>query len=265
MRYHGVHRAWLRTPPAAGAADAVIGAWVRLTAFAAEAELGEPSTRVTRHRPLSVARLTRARIWSRRAWAAACDTTRPAVDAVVRAGLARWDGDDLLVDGYDGWGQQRTRLIRHDGEDVGGKSGGGAGQESGEDAGERSGQPRVDVAGGDVPEGTDAESGALPSVDPPPGSPTPDDPTPPEAGEAQRPELAREPDEPDPAAQLAHCLRARSGTFATAAERRALVDYCASLPRETRQPALDRLWTYWHKGQPPTVTAWLETQHGRRR
>jgi hypothetical protein len=203
VRYHAVHRAWLRTPPAAGASDAVIGTWVRVSAYAADVEAGVHDERVTRHRPLGRARVVGCRLWSRRAWLSSCDTTRTAVDAVVRAGLAAWNGDDLLLDGYDVWGEVRTRKIRHSaddaGEDAGRESGEDAGRESGEQPAEGRGEEgRGNVAGGDVPEGSAATGGAFPPDHPTPGSPTQIDLPPERDGEAQRPERARDPAEPDP-------------------------------------------------------------------
>ena len=263
MKFHAVRREWLRTPPAAGASDVVIGTWVRVSAYAADVEVGVPDARVTRHRPLGRARVVGCRRWSRRAWSSSCDTTRKAVDAVVAAGLAAWDGDDLLLDGYDVWGEVRTRKIRHSADD--------AGRESGEAAAEGRGDVgRGDVGRGNVPEASAAAGEALPSDDPTLRSPTLGSPTqinlPPERNrEAQRPEPARDPDAPAPAAQLANCLRVRPGTNATDSEKRALVDYCASLPAAKVQPSLYGLWNYWKADKSPTVTAWLARQHGVRR
>jgi hypothetical protein len=64
----------------------------------------------------------------------------------------------------------------------------------------------------------------------------------------------------NPLAQLGHCLRVRPETSASAAERSALVSFCASLPPEKVQPALERLWNYWRKETSPTVSAWLAKQ-----
>jgi hypothetical protein len=208
VRYHAVHRAWLHTPPAAGVSDVVIGTWVRVSAYAADVEAGVPDARVTRHRPLGRARVVGCRRWSRRAWSSSCDTTPKAVDAVVAAGLAAWDGDDLLLDGYDVWGEVRTRKIRHSEDDAGGdagrKSGENAGRESGAHPGEgRGGVGRGDVGPGNVPEASAAAGEALPTEDPAlhsltPGSPSQIDPPPERDREAQRPERARDPAEPDP-------------------------------------------------------------------
>ena len=71
-------------------------------------------------------------------------------------------------------------------------------------------------------------------------------------------------DAPNPLAQLDHCLRVRRDTTATDADRAALVNYCASLPPEKVQPALDRLWDFWRSDPLPTLTAWLARQRGPR-
>ena len=203
MRYHAVHRAWLHTPPAAGVSDVVIGTWVRVCAYAADVEAGVPDEHVTRHRPLGRARIVGCRLWSRRAWSSSCDTTRTAVDSVVRAALASWDGNDLLLDGYDVWGEVRTRKIRHSaddaGENAGRKSGENAGRKSGEHPAEGRGDVgRGNVGPGNVPEASAAAGGALPADHPTPRSPTQIDPPPERDGEAQWPERARDPAAPDP-------------------------------------------------------------------
>ena len=211
MRYHAVHRAWLRTPPAAGVSDAVIGTWVRVSAFAADIEAGMPDERVSRHRPLGRARVAGCRRWTPRAWLSTCDTTRKAVDAVVLTGLAAWDNDDLILDGYDLWGEERTRRIRHSADDVGEAAERDSGRNTGGDTGEhpaegRGEEGRGDVRRGNVPEGSVAAGGALPSEDPTQGSPNQTDPnqidpTPLETREAKRPERARIPPESGSAAQ----------------------------------------------------------------
>jgi hypothetical protein len=280
VKFHAVHRAWLRTPPAAGVPDVVIGTWVRVCTYAADVEAGVSDQRVKRHRPLGRARVVGCGRWSRRAWSSSCDTTRKAVDAVVAAGLAAWDGDDLLLDGYDVWGEERTRRIRHSEDDAGGNAGRKSGENAGRKSGEHPGEGRGDVGRGNVgrgnvgrgnvPEGSAAAGEALPTKAPTPhsptsGSPGKSDPPPERDGEAQRPERARDPAEPDPAAQLANCLRAHAGTTASDSEKRALVAYCASLPAAKVQPALYGLWDYWKADKSPTVTAWLARQHGVRR
>jgi hypothetical protein len=157
VRYTAIHRAWLRSPPAAGASDAVVGCFLRVSSYAADIEAGEPDQRVTRHRPLGRARLAGCRRWSRRAWLAACDTTRPAVEAVIRAGLARWDSDDLVLDGFDVWGQVRTARIRHDAEGARETSGQDAGEDSARDAGARAGEGRGSGGPGGPGRGRQAE------------------------------------------------------------------------------------------------------------
>src|SRR5450631_1591064 len=197
MKYHAVHRVWLRTPPAAGVSDAVIGSWARVSAYAADIEAGETDEWVTRHRPLGRARVVGCLRWTSRTWLSTCDTTRKAVDVVVSAGLAAWDGDDLILNGYDLWGEVRTRRIRHSADDAGEDDGQESGRNAGGDTGEhpaegRGEEGKGDVGRGDVPEGTVAIGGALPSEDPSPGSPNPTDSTPPKNRNAKRPERERE-------------------------------------------------------------------------
>jgi hypothetical protein len=118
-----------------------------------------------------------------------------------------------------------------------------------------------DVPEGDVPEGRAAGGGVLSSEVPTRADPGQTDST------ASREKAARSPkrepslDAPDPAAQLAHCLRARSGTRAMPAEKQAFVAYCDSLPAAEVQSACGKLWDYWHADNSPTVTAWL-ARHG---
>jgi hypothetical protein len=128
---------------------------------------------------------------------------------VVRAGLAAWEGDDLLVDGYDVLGRgadptDPTLCGRRPAGCRGGTSGEDAGRASGERPAEGRGEEgKGDVGRGNVPEASAAAGEALPSDDPTlrgptPGSPTQIDPPPQTDREAQRPERAREPAEPDP-------------------------------------------------------------------
>ena len=96
MKYASVHRAWLASDTAAlDADDAALGAWLRLVVHAADLELGEGD------RDFGEGRIPCCQDWSGRAWLRAVGTDRGGVEAAVEAGLARWDGNDLLVRGYD--------------------------------------------------------------------------------------------------------------------------------------------------------------------
>ncbi|MCZ6870523.1 MAG: hypothetical protein O7G84_13560 [Gammaproteobacteria bacterium] len=114
MRYAAVHGTWLGSDPAAlDATDAALGAWLRLQVLASEMELGEGGE------DLGEGRIPSCAEWSDRAWLRAVGTDRAAVDTVVAAKLARWDGNDLLVGGYDRKGQAAIEAKRE-----GGKKGG---------------------------------------------------------------------------------------------------------------------------------------------
>jgi hypothetical protein len=96
MRYAAVHIAILRQPPALLADDSVIGAWVRLIAYASEHELGDFDAAGE----FIEARIEGARAWTDRQWGAAINTDLEGVESTIKAGMARWDGQDLLVFGY---------------------------------------------------------------------------------------------------------------------------------------------------------------------
>jgi hypothetical protein len=59
------------------------------------------------------------------------------------------NGNDLLLDGYDVWGEVRTRRIRHGEDDAGGDSGRNAGRDSGRNAGRDSGEQPAGGRGGE--------------------------------------------------------------------------------------------------------------------
>ena len=223
--------------------------------------------------------------------------TREAADAVVADGLAEWAGDDLIVASYATELERSYQRIREagkkgallkqkrraaklaHGEEPDGERGASppssppdtppSSPPDGEPVGlgkARSG----DVGQGDVSDSA-AGGGRAPRREAPPsGSSTPADPTQADpsasrAREAERVERPRDPDAPDPAATLAHYLRARQGTKATAAEERAFNAYCDSLPPAKKQSAQEQIWDYWRADKSPTVTTWLARQHGIRR
>jgi len=118
----------------------VIGTWVRVCSYAADVESGEPDERVTRQRPLGSARVIGCRLWTKRVWMSTCGTTLSDVEIMVREGLAEWDGNDLILDGYDVWGERSYSRIRHTKESPG--------QDTGRDAGEgRGGEGGLDPGG----------------------------------------------------------------------------------------------------------------------
>lgn len=72
--------------------DDILASWVRLTASAARARQG--------------GRFTACKAWTPMAWARIAGVGRKDVEAVVLAGLAQWDGDDLVLAHYDHQGEQ---------------------------------------------------------------------------------------------------------------------------------------------------------------
>jgi len=90
-----------------------------------------------------------------------------AVDAMVRAGLASWDGDDLILDGYDLWGEVRTKRIRHSDDDAGRDAGRDAGENAGRNSGEDAAQGRGDGTEGYERTGSGSECTATGSAPPP--------------------------------------------------------------------------------------------------
>jgi hypothetical protein len=235
-------------------------------------------------------RIVGAALWGAEQWLFVLGKggSREAADAVVANALAEWAGDDLMVRGYAVELERAYRQSREAGQRGAERKrqqklarlAGGEEPREKQGAGPPSSPPDKppssppdrepvgrgeaksgDVGQGDVSESTAGHRAAPRHEAPTSGHPTPA--TPPDIGstsarkrEAHRPESG-----PDPTAQLANCLRAKPGTAATDAERRALVGYCASLPPLKVQPALERLWDYWRAENSPTVTDWLARQH----
>lgn len=75
------------TKEATTASDQALGAWLRLCAYSAPRLLG--------------GRLAGAQGWDAATWARVAGTTRRTADGLIAAGLARWDGKDLVLHGYD--------------------------------------------------------------------------------------------------------------------------------------------------------------------
>jgi hypothetical protein len=108
MKFAAVHLTFLRSGPALRAPDDALGAWLRLYAYAAELEAGGV--------------IAGARGFGPREWTYGAGTSPEAVSQAVRAGLCEWDGDDLVVSGYDLKGQRAVENRRGNG--VFGKTGG---------------------------------------------------------------------------------------------------------------------------------------------
>ena len=107
MKYAALHSAFVRFV-AAGASDAALGAWARVMVMASELELQDQDDP-------SAARVAGAAGWDDRRWISATGTDRAGVQAAVDAGLATFDGEDLLVSGYDAEGHQKTATLRDNG------------------------------------------------------------------------------------------------------------------------------------------------------
>lgn len=86
MKYVAIHREFQRRRPYLGASAAAKGVHAAVSGYAAEIESD---------------RIEGARSWTDREWIATCDVDRAEVDAASNVGLVRWDGDDLVVEGFD--------------------------------------------------------------------------------------------------------------------------------------------------------------------
>ncbi len=91
---------WITTD--AGAADdSTLGAWVRLHAYCAPR--------------LNGGRIVGAKGWTRDTAPRVCGVARRSFDAMVAAGIAQWDGNDLVLLGYDGAGERMWQAKSHGG------------------------------------------------------------------------------------------------------------------------------------------------------
>jgi hypothetical protein len=116
MRHASVHRVFLQgAGPAAAADDAAIGAWVRVLSLAAELELGDQHDAISKRHPLGEGRIPGCRQWTDAQWMRTTGTSAGGVEALVGARLARWHGDDLLIAGYDCWGERAYDAKRGNG------------------------------------------------------------------------------------------------------------------------------------------------------
>lgn len=88
--------------PALDAPHVAVGVWLRLQSFAASDEVESP-------------RLVGARLWTHLRWVAATQCNLDDVTAAVTAGLARWDGDDLVIEGFDAEGIATVKARREAG------------------------------------------------------------------------------------------------------------------------------------------------------
>lgn len=93
MNYFSLYRSWI-VVQAVEVSNAVLGAAVRLLSFASSDGVESP-------------RLVGARGWDQRRWMICCQVSEADVEAVVVAELAHWEGDDLLLQGFDSKGARR--------------------------------------------------------------------------------------------------------------------------------------------------------------
>lgn len=110
MRFVAVHRDYLEQRPALAADDASLGAWVRLAALAAHLE--QPTSEDEPGAAFCEGRIPASKDWSNREWIRATGTDVDGVARAIAAGLARWDGSDLLVHGYDLHGHRNVAQRR---------------------------------------------------------------------------------------------------------------------------------------------------------
>jgi hypothetical protein len=113
MRYLTAHHTWLRKPPAVEAPDSALGTWLRVSAWCADNETGRNAPSVSRRSPLGEAVIPGFKKWKQRACVAAMGTTPAAVNAMVTAGLGMWEGDSLVILGYDVYAQAAYARTRH--------------------------------------------------------------------------------------------------------------------------------------------------------
>lgn len=106
MRFAAVMRSFVLGGSAVEASNEVLGAWVRMQSYASSDEVESP-------------RLAGAFTWNERRWLVACQVSTDDAAAVVAAGLARWDGDDMVLEGFDADGLAAIKARRE-----GGKLGG---------------------------------------------------------------------------------------------------------------------------------------------
>jgi hypothetical protein len=122
MKFVAVHRSFLLKEPGLLASDGELGVWVRLGSAASEREIPtidlEKAVKegvVSEASPLGELLLPNAKGWTDRQLMMAAQVDRAGLDAAERAGLCRWIGNDLAVDGQDLWGVHKVRAARANG------------------------------------------------------------------------------------------------------------------------------------------------------
>ncbi len=107
MKFAAVMRTFMLGGVAIDASNAALGAWLRLQSYAASDGIETP-------------RLEGARSWNARRWLVACQLSETDVVEVVAAKLATWDGNDLVLEGFDQAGVDAVKA-RREGGSLGGR------------------------------------------------------------------------------------------------------------------------------------------------
>lgn len=92
MEYMKLQRSFRKSDAWVGADAAARGAWVSVAGYCADEENG--------------GRIVAAKRWLERLWQHRVGCTLPEIEHAIALELARWDGDDLIVEGYDLRGEQ---------------------------------------------------------------------------------------------------------------------------------------------------------------
>ena len=100
VRFAAVHRQFMQSQPAILASAEARGAWVSVLVYASDIESDT---------------IVGARAWNDRAWAAATGIDAANVACAVESGLLRWNGDDLIVMGFDYEGLASVKAHRKSG------------------------------------------------------------------------------------------------------------------------------------------------------
>ncbi len=101
MKYAAVFIQFMRAAPAALAPAVAVGAWTRLYVHAAIIEMQ--------------GRIPKCAAYTDREWMVTAAVTAAEVADALAAGLVRWEGDDLLVLGYDLEGEAKVAACRVNG------------------------------------------------------------------------------------------------------------------------------------------------------
>lgn len=101
MRFPAVANSTIRSAQWIAASDMAIAAWTKLCFRASEDENG--------------GRFGGASTWSESIWLPMANVTKAGIDAAVSAGLCSWEGDALIVNGYDRGSDKKLATMRKNG------------------------------------------------------------------------------------------------------------------------------------------------------